>query len=383
MMCLGHIPLDSVRICCFLLRDLFRSWLPFDITSNGSDLTMDLPAPLLIFYARNDALGDGLLRIPALRAARTAFPRSHIVYATQGKSSLTGMLHKHVAPLIDDFRTKMPLSATLAEFARPGRQTTVIDLRTGVPGLMVTGLQLLGRGIRYEPNFAGHLLSLRPGVRWTLRPEHNAWRYHRLVERLADRHLPFDHRLDVPQAARALARQLRGADDRPLILLGGNAKANKFMSDDQIAAIAGNLIDAGYHMLYLLTPGNGPTRQSLAARESRLSVVGADLGLGVEAFGDLLLALGEMAAAYVGMEGGLGHLFATVMTPTVIVNNGANIERWRPLSNRVEVVTVPRRGRSANIADAPVAPILEATHRLLAASRRDHTVSGALSLSSP
>ncbi|TPK78093.1 hypothetical protein FJ548_25710 [Mesorhizobium sp. B2-4-17] len=59
---------------------------------------MDLPAPLLIFYVRNDALGDGLLRIPALRAARTAFPRSHIVYGSQGKSSLTGILHKHAAP---------------------------------------------------------------------------------------------------------------------------------------------------------------------------------------------------------------------------------------------------------------------------------------------
>ncbi|TPN17874.1 glycosyltransferase family 9 protein [Mesorhizobium sp. B2-3-3] len=333
---------------------------------------MDLPAPLLIFYGRNDALGDGLLRIPALRAARTAFPRSHIVYGSQGKSSLTGMLHKHAAPLVDDFRTIVPLSAILAEFARPGGRTTVVDFRAGVPGLMVTGLQLLGRGVRFEPNFAGHLLSLRWGTRWTLRPEHNAWRYHRLIERLAGRHLPFDHRLDVPQAARAQARRLRGTGDRPLILLGGNARGNKFMSEAQVAAIAGNLIDAGYQVLYLVTPGDGPTPQALLARESRLSVIGPELGLGVEAFGDLLLALGEMAAAYVGMEGGLGHLFATVMTPTVIVNNGANLERWRPLSNRVEVVTAPRRGRTANVADMPVEAILEATHRLLAAGRRDH-----------
>ncbi|TPL00004.1 hypothetical protein FJ938_23650 [Mesorhizobium sp. B2-4-14] len=266
----------------------------------------------------------------------------------------------------------MPLSAILAEFARPGGQTTVVDFRAGVPGLMVTALQLVGRGVRYEPNFAGHLLSLRWGTRWTLRPEHNAWRYHRLIERLAGRHLPFDHRLDVPQAARTQARRLRGSGDRPLVLLGGNARGNKFMSEAQVAAMASNLIDAGYQVLYLVTPGDGPTPQALLARESRLSVVGPERELGVEAFGDLLLALGEMAAAYVGMEGGLGHLFATVMTPTVIVNNGANLERWRPLSNRVEVVTAPRRGRTANVSDTPVESILEATHRLLAAGRRDH-----------
>lgn len=342
---------------------------------------MDLPAPLLIFYVRNDALGDGLLRIPALRAARTAFRRSHIVYGCQGKSSLMGMLHKHAAPLVDDFRMK-PLADILAEFEQPGRQKTVVDFRTGVPGLMVTGLLLLGRGVHYEPNFAGYLLSLRWGTRWTLRPEHNAWRYHRLIERLAGRHLPFDHRLNVPHSARTLARRLVGIDDRPLVLLAGNARGNKFMSDDQISAISGNLIDAGYRVLYLVTPGKGPTPQSLAARESRLTMIGPELGLDVEAFGDLLLALGEMAAAYVGMEGGLGHLFATVMTPTVIVNNGANLERWRPLSNMVEVVTAPKRGRKADVADAPVEAILEATHRLLAAGRRDHPAS-ALSLYSP
>ncbi|TIT42580.1 MAG: hypothetical protein E5W76_09990, partial [Mesorhizobium sp.] len=161
---------------------------------------------------------------------------------------------------------------------------------------------------------------------------------------------------------------------RPLILLGGNAKGNKFMGNAQVAAVAGNLIDAGYRVLYLVTPGSGPSPQTLAAKEPRLQLVGPELGLDAEAFSDLLLALGEMAAAYVGMEGGLGHLFATVMTPTVIINNGANMERWRPLSNTVEVVTAPRRGRSAKVSDTPAEAIIEATHRLLAASRRDHAL---------
>ncbi|MEI9404827.1 hypothetical protein [Mesorhizobium argentiipisi] len=72
---------------------------------------MDLSAPVLIFYARNDALGDGLLRIPALRAAKTVYPQSHIVYGAMRGSSLSHVLRKHVAHLVDDFRTKAPLSA--------------------------------------------------------------------------------------------------------------------------------------------------------------------------------------------------------------------------------------------------------------------------------
>jgi len=70
---------------------------------------------------------------------------------------------------------------------------------------------------------------------------------------------------------------------------------------------------------------------------------------------------------------------ATVMTPAVIVNNGANMGRWRPLSNTVEVVTAPRRGRSANVADTPVEAILNAAHRLLEAGRRDHAAAAPVS----
>lgn len=337
-----------------------------------SSFAMDSSAPVLIFYARNDALGDGLLRIPALRAARTAFPQSRVVYGATRGSSLSHVLRKHVAHLVDDFRTNTRLSAILAEFAPRGRKAVVVDLRTGVPGLMLTALQLAGRGIRHEANFAGHLLSLRWGTRLTLRPEHNAWRYHRLIERLAARHLPFDHRLDVPDAARTLARQLRGGCSRPLVLLGGNAQGRKCMSENQVVAVAGNLIDAGYQVLYLATPGNGPTLRALVAKESRLEVASPELAPDITSFDDLLLALGEMAVAYIGMEGGLAHLMAAVMTPAVIVNNGANMERWRPLSNAVEVVAAPRRGRSAYVADAPVEAILDAARRLLAAGRRDH-----------
>ncbi|MEI9404826.1 hypothetical protein [Mesorhizobium argentiipisi] len=106
-------------------------------------------------------------------------------------------------------------------------------------------------------------------------------------------------------------------------------------------------------------------------------MAGPELAPDIASFDDLLLALGEMAVAYIGMEGGLAHLMASVMTPAVIVNNGANMERWRPLSNAVEVVTAPRRGRSAYVADAPVEVILDAAHRLLAAGRRDHAAVGA------
>lgn len=328
--------------------------------------------PLLILYSRRDAFGDGLCRIPALRAARTAFPDSQIVYGCEEGTQLAKALRHYTASLIDEIRTRISLPNLMREFEAAKRPTQIIDFRMTPPQLLMTSLSLIGSGIRYEANVAGFVLSRRSRQRYQARPEHNAWRYHRLVERLAGRHLPFDHRLDVPETARAAARQLRGADTRPLVLLCGAGKADKPMATGQAAQIATSLFDAGFQVIYLETPGAGPDVAALVKQEPRLSIVGSALGLSMADLDDLFLALGEMAKAYVGIEGGMAHLQATVMTPTVVINHGANVERWRPLSNFVEVVEARGASKSGRIADVPPALVMEAVHRLVAAVDRDH-----------
>ena len=106
---------------------------------------------LLVFYSRIDAFGDGLLRIPALRAARTAFPRSRIVYASSGPSTLEKLLRRHLDGLVDDFRTATPLAAVVSEFRRRGGQTIVADFRNLLPKLLAARMAFLGSGIHYRP----------------------------------------------------------------------------------------------------------------------------------------------------------------------------------------------------------------------------------------
>ena len=327
---------------------------------------------LLVFYSRIDAFGDGLLRIPALRAARTAFPRSRIVYASSGPSTLEKLLRRHVDDLVDDFRTGTPLATVVSEFRRSGGQIVVADFRNLLPKLLATRLKFLGAGIDYEANFPGFALSW-PRRRLAVRPEHNAWRFHRMVERLARRPLPFDHRLSVTTPARAEAQRLRGADRRPLVLTNANgAYRNKRLSVEQVVAIAGGLADLGYRVMYLITPGDGPSAESLRSAEPRLEIVGPSDALQGAGLDDVFLALGEMAAAYVGAEGGMGHLMAAVSTPMVIVNGGFNIERWRPLSNFVEIVEAGPETATGQVEDVPPAVVLAAANRLFAAHSRDH-----------
>lgn len=331
---------------------------------------MSATRPLLVLYSRADAFGDGLLRIPALRAARTAFPEHYIVYASNRHSTLEVKLRRHVDHLVDELRTKVDLFDLLTEKAARPRVTTVVDFRMVGSLLIAARFRLLGRGVAYHANFPNFGLSTPISLRRSVaRPEHNAWRYHRLVEHAAGRRLPFDYRLDVPQTARTLAREIRGEDRRPLVLICGNAAPHKRMALQQIVDVAGDLIHTGFHVLYLETPGNGATARDLAAAEPRLGVVGPELGFEPRVLDDVFRALGEMAEAYIGIEGGMAHLLATVDTPMVIVNHGVSMERWRPLSSFVEIVEARPHGA---IADTPPADILDAVHRLIAAKRRDH-----------
>ena len=338
---------------------------------------MNHSEPLLVLYSRIDAFGDGLLRIPALRAARTAFPDSRIVYGCSGPSTLEKLLRRHVDHLVDSFRTHSPLPQILAEFGERGG-TSVADFRNLTPQLVGMRARLLGSQVDYEANFPGFALSW-PRRKIMPRPEHNAWRYHRMIERLAGRPLPFDHRLHVTASARAEAARLRGADQRPLVLMTANGAGDQRLGSEQVARVAGGLADSGYRVLHLLTPGDGPSAQTLVSLEPRIEVVGPRPGLEDTALDDLFLALGEVADAYIGCDGGMAHLMATVMTPIVIINRGFKIERWRPLSNFVEIVEARTENASGLVRDTPPEIILAAAHRLFAARARDRATGSMVS----
>ena len=327
--------------------------------------------PVIIFYSRIDAFGDALIRLPALRAARTAFPDHHIVYGSQKRSMLQIALSPHVADLVDEWRTETPLADIVRDARQHTKSIAVIDLRTLVPAMAQARLSLIGSGVAYRANLPGFFLSSDFGRPFAVRPEHNAWRFHRLVERMAGRLLPFDHRLYPSDEARSLVRRTF-ADGRPLVLLSGNADPGKAMTDAQASSVAGPLIDEGFRVVYLLTPGPGPTQEGLLALEPRIEVVGADAAQDRHARDDHLLALGEIAEAAITIHSGMVHFLSATMTPMVVINNGFNMLRWRPLAGAAEIIEASDHSRDSRAAEVPPDAIAAALRRLVAARRRDH-----------
>jgi ADP-heptose:LPS heptosyltransferase len=328
----------------------------------------------IILYSRNDAFGDGLIRIPALRAARTAFPDSFIVYGTTGSSALEHVLNRHAGHLVDSINVRTPLMHLVASHRKRKGRLAVVDFRISGRWLIQTWGSLLGRGIAYEANFPAFALSWRPGQKPEARPERNAWRYHRLIERLAGKRLPFDHRLEPTPAARAAARRLADGKHAPLIVIAAHGDGGKRMTADQVVAISDSMIADGANLLYVKTPGDGPDLAELAQRVPKLQLVDSGTVEGVNV-SDVLLALGEFADLYIGAEGGTAHLMATVMTPMVIVSGGASMARWRPLSNCVDVIESRHASPTGLVANVPAPKIIEAAQRMLATRHRDHPCS--------
>lgn len=325
----------------------------------------------IVLYSRHDAFGDGLIRVPALRAARTAFPDSFIVYGTTEPSTLEHVLNRHVDHLVDAIKVRTPLAHLVASHRKANERMAIVDFRIVAPWLIQTWASLLGRGIAYEANFPAFALSLPPGRKPEPRPEHNAWRFHRLIERLARRQLPFDHRLEPTPAARAAASRLTDGKHGPLIVIAAHGNGGKRMAADQLVAISDGMIANGANVVFVRTPGDGPDMAELAQRVPKLQLIDSGTMENV-AVSDILLALGEFADLYIGAEGGTAHLMATVMTPMVIVSGGANMSRWLPLSNSVDVVEARHASPTGLVANVPAPKIIEAAQRMLAARRRDH-----------
>ncbi|NIR60258.1 MAG: glycosyltransferase family 9 protein, partial [Gammaproteobacteria bacterium] len=76
------------------------------------------PATVLV-YVGLDLIGDGLMKLPFVRALRHAFPEARIIWlAGQGKSVYAGALRPLVAGLIDEVIEDAGIRGRLSELWR-------------------------------------------------------------------------------------------------------------------------------------------------------------------------------------------------------------------------------------------------------------------------
>jgi ADP-heptose:LPS heptosyltransferase len=323
----------------------------------------------ILVYVGNDLLGDGLIKLPFLRALRGAFPKAHITWlAGRGKSVFAGSLAPLVVGLIDevieqggiDGNAWLPFHAA----PMPGRTyDLIVDTQRRVRTTMTLrrirhrafvsgtlGWLLSDRrprsGLRKRPVLARQLLALVEAASGAPAQE---------LAPLAD---------DPATAAEARRLLPELPNGRAYVgLAPGASLPHKLWPLDRFAAIAERLEAKGYVPAFLLGPQE---RGMIEAIRERLPRVALPLPEGTSPM--LTIAVGRHLAAAVTNDSGLGHLLATASVPLVVMFGPTPAAKFAPLTPRLEILRSQDYGSDA-MTEIPIDAVWAALGRLLGSPR--------------
>jgi ADP-heptose:LPS heptosyltransferase len=329
--------------------------------------------PTVIVLNKQELLGEALQRIPAYRALRLAFPEHRIVCLAQGPTafadafaSVRGLFMDETVPA--SIRSGNPL--VLRRLAQSfGRIDVVIDFRSNLR-LVASWFAFYPVARRYIANGAG--LTTRKGVRGfaEVRPQSHAERYHRMVEIVAGRRLPFDPGLPVLPEAEALARRLLPDGGRYFGFAGSPKGSFKSWPRERLVPVAAHVRQLGLTPVVLLGKDETSERDWYAANIPGAVIIDlADAGGDPNFLVWVLHAAAGRLAGCLANENGLGHLVASTGVPLVTLAGPTNPIRWRPLTRSWWPVRAQDFG-SEKMADIPVAAVEEAVTAMIGSRER-------------
>lgn len=323
----------------------------------------------VLVYVGGDLVGDGLIKLPFVRALRGAYPGARITWlAGTGTTVYAGVLAPVVEGLIDETIENAGFDRWRDKiFRRPlgGRRfDLVIDTQRGVPRTLVLRRIRHGKFISAAADF---LLS-------DIRPPRPHTRHPSLIGQLLELvELASGHPV-TPGPAPAIDAAARGAaatllPDGPTYvgLSPGAGWREKCWPLENFAALARLTAARGRTPVFVLGPDEGEWRERLA-REAPGSLFPAldDPAIPPDLrFSPLLtIALAARLAAAVANDSGSGNMLAAAGIPLVSLFGPTSAEKFAPMTPRAAVVTAQEFG-SDEMSAIPVEAVEAAIEGLL------------------
>lgn len=302
-------------------------------------------------YVGLDLVGDGLIKLPFVRALRRAFPEGELTWiAGDGASAYAGVLAPLMPGLLDRVLERTGTGSGLRR-ALGGRLDLLIDTQAHVGTTLA--LRLL-RPRRFVSASAGYWLSDR-------RPR--AARPRRVVERLLGLlELATGEKPDasgavaVPEESRALAARLLPGDRPRVALVLGCGGRHKAWPLEQHIELAQALVARGIEPVAIA----GPAEADFVAG-FRAAVPGVRMPLQEtpSAGPELTIALAARCGAGVAGDCGGGHMLAAADIPLVSLFGPTDPAKFAPWCERLTVLRAQDYGSEA-MAAIPVAAVLAA-----------------------
>jgi ADP-heptose:LPS heptosyltransferase len=319
----------------------------------------------ILVYSGLELLGDGVMKLPFVRALRRSFPNARITWlAGKGKTVYAGTLAPLVSDCLDEVIEAAGIGSKASELLRrplPGRR---FDLVIDTQRRVLTSLILRRISSKsFVSGAADFLLSSRRPGRGTRKPPSMIGQLFALLELAAGHPVAPAFDLALGETWRSQAASLLPAGPLYIGLAPGAGGAHKRWPRERFVALAQGQIAAGREAVFLLGPEESGWLGAL-----REAVPGARFPLqqATEAGSPLLtLAVAQRLAAAIANDSGTGHLLAAAGCPLVSLFGPTRAAKFAPAARRLEIVDAQHFGASEMDA-IPLDAVATALARILA-----------------
>jgi ADP-heptose:LPS heptosyltransferase len=329
----------------------------------------------ILVYSGLELLGDGVMKLPFVRALRQCFPAARITWlAGKGRTVYAGALAPLVGDCLDEVIEDAGIGSAARELLRrplPGRR---FDLVIDTQRRVLTSLILRRiRSASFVSGAAGFLLSSRRPPRGARKPPSMIGQLFLLLETAVGRPVAPVYDLALAPTWRAQAEALLPTGPRYVGIAPGAGGAHKRWPRERFVALAQGQRAAGRVAVFLLGPDEAGWRGELGA-----AVPQARFPLqepGVDPSPLLTLALAQRLDAAVANDSGAGHLLAAAGCPLVSLFGPTRAEKFAPAARRLELVDAHDFG-AAEMNAIPLDAVETALERLLAGGAVDDIRTG-------
>lgn len=332
----------------------------------------DLPRSVLV-YVGLDLVGDGLMKLPFVRALRQALPEARIVWlAGKGRSTYGGVLAPLVAGLLDDVVEEAGIGLGWNELLRPALAGTALagqrfDLVIDTQRRVKTTLLLRRIPHRvFVSGAAGYWLSDR-------RPPHRAERPAAMIRQLLDLLQAATGRAAAPVAtpvgdppAADLAAELLPGGRAHVGLVPGAGGRQKCWPLERYLEIARRQVARGRVPVVLLGPEEAGWRDRVLAEVPDALLPLQDPRAAALAASPLLtIAVAARLAAGVANDSGGGHMLAAADIPLLSLFGPTPAAKFAPFVTRGAVIRAQDFG-GTEMSAIPADAVDDALEALLA-----------------
>lgn len=293
-------------------------------------------------YSGGEIIGDGVYKLPFLRALRSSFPNAEIDWVCPGPTVYADRIAPLTAGLLDHVHANVPLGQRKGDLFRPlpieGGYDLVFDTQQ-VVWRSLCARRLKARGGIFLSGAARFWLSgIRP-PRGYKRPRHILTRFFDMIEMAAGSRPALDRALPLPADLLDKARQqLPDAPPGGPAYIGfapGAGEARKRWPLERFIEIAQRQADRGRVPVFILGPAEAAELPAIRAAVPSALFPEQDTELWGTGFDPMrTMAIGTRLAGAVSNDSGVSHMLAAADTKLVVLYGHTSAGKFGPVTRR-------------------------------------------------